>query len=416
MEETAEITPELEPSTEEEIQPQEANGETTEAEPEQEESPEHTETEAATGKTSGLDPKGVRQVIRSASESAPEQASALKELGNAYFREQAYRSHFATPEEAGSVKNLVDSVGGIDGIAALQERDSLYTMQDDFLRDGNPEVLDDIFEDFPEGAAALAPHYLERLQKSNPDAFNAAVSPYAVGMLENAGISQFLESILREPDAERSKAMVQQLAQWYAEQRNGVRNLPKAAAPRTDSRLQAERDSIAQEREQIFSDGVATRVNTAIAPQISSIVTETAKKYGLSQVQSEKFTAALQARLVAEMNADENYKKQVNLHRRSAGAKPQSVADYISGEIKRRLPAIAFKEAQETWGTPKNASGQKTGLVKAGSPKTSRSGGPLFVSQRPAQSSLDMSKPDAELMLIAGKAYLKDGRFVTWRK
>ena len=42
-------------------------------------------------------PANIRNSIKAASEALPEQAQAFKDLGNAYFREQAYKQHFATP-------------------------------------------------------------------------------------------------------------------------------------------------------------------------------------------------------------------------------------------------------------------------------------------------------------------------------
>lgn len=401
---------------EEPVENQEEQVENPEIEGEQPESAEvepseSTEPEQPTG------PKNIRQAIRAASEAAPDQAQTLKELGNSYFREQAYKQHFETPEAAGNAKQLIESVGGLDGIAQLQERDTMYTTQDEFLRDGNPEILDDFFSDFPEGAAALAPHYLERLAKSNPEAFTSTVAPYAIGILENAGFGGYLQAIANEPDAERQKTMVNQLGQWYAQQQQGVKQMQTTAQPRQNPRLDQERQSLAEEREQMFNDSVTTRVNSSVMPEIQKTVDQTARQYGLNDAQKAKFTAALQNRLVSEMNGDETYKKQVELRKRANGRTADSVASYISGEFNRRLKDAAFKEAQETWGAPKRAAqSQKTGIPKAGGPKTATNGGPLFVSQRPPDSAIDTSRPNADLLLIQGRAYLKDGRFVTWRK
>ena len=56
-----------------------------------------------------------------------------------------------------------------------------------------------------------------------------------------------------------------------------------------------------------------------------------------------------------------------------------------------------------------------TGQPRAGQPQTAPGGGPLRVSARPTDSQLDLNRPGADLLLIQGRGYLKDGRLVSWR-
>jgi hypothetical protein len=362
-------------------------------------------------------PQNIRNSIKAAAEALPDHAQAFKELGNAYFREQAYKQVFPTVQEATSAKQLIESVGGLDGLAQLQERDQLYTTQDEMLREGNPEVLDDFFEDFPEGAAALAPHYLDRLAKNNPEAFSAAVVPYVVGMLENAGIGNYLASILQEQDPARAKGMVEQLARWYQQQVQGAAQL-KTAAPKfpAQDRLKQEQTKIEQERENLFMEGVRTKVNASVQPELDRTIEQYTKQYKLNDTQKKYFQDIVQRRVVEELNNDATYKKQVDLRKASKSRTHDTVASYISGEFNRRLKDAAFTVAKELYGAPKAAVSQNTGVVKAGTPKSTPSGGPIYVSQRPPDAQLDLSRPGAELLLIKGQAYTKDGRFITWRK
>jgi hypothetical protein len=362
-------------------------------------------------------PQNIRNSIKAAAEALPDHAQAFKELGNAYFREQAYKQVFPTVQEATSAKQLIESVGGLDGLAQLQERDQLYTTQDEMLKNGDPAVLDDFFEDFPEGASALAPHYLDRLAKNNPEAFSAAVVPYVVGMLENAGIGNYLASILQEQDPARAKGMVEQLARWYQQQVQGAAQL-KTAAPKfpAQDRLKQEQTKIEQERENLFMEGVRTKVNASVQPELDRTIEQYTKQYKLNDTQKKYFQDIVQRRVVEELNNDATYKKQVDLRKASKSRTHDTVASYISGEFNRRLKDAAFTVAKELYGAPKAAVSQNTGVVKAGTPKSTPSGGPIYVSQRPPDAQLDLSRPGAELLLIKGQAYTKDGRFITWRK
>jgi hypothetical protein len=363
-------------------------------------------------------PQNIRNSIKAAAEALPDQAQAFKELGNAYFREQAYKQVFPTVQEATTAKQLIESVGGLDGIAQLQERDQMYTVQDDMLRDGNPEILDDFFKDFPEGAAALAPHYLEKLAAANPEAFSNAVVPYVIGMLENAGIGSHLAAILQEQDPVRAKGMVEQLARWYQQQVSGAQQM-KTAAPKNpaQNKLKEEQTKIEQERENLFMEGVRTKINSSVAPELQKTIDQYVKQYRLNDTQKTHFQNIVQQRIINELNNDATYKKQVDLRKASRSRTHDSVASYISGEFNRRLKDSAFTVAKELYGAPKSGGQQQTtGVAKAGQPKTTPTGGPLLVSQRPPDSQLDLSRPGADLLLIKGQAYTKDGRFITWRK
>lgn len=363
-------------------------------------------------------PANIRNSIKAASEALPEQAQAFKELGNAFFREQAYKQQFPTPQEAASAKQLIEGVGGVDGIANLQQRDQMYQAQDEFLREGNPEILDDFAKDFPEGFATLAPAYLERLGRINPEALSAAVVPYAMGMLENAGIGQFLESLAKETDPARLKQLAQQGAQWYAQQRNDVQQSRQAPQknPAAD-RLAQQQTELEQQREQLFQEGVQGKVNAVVTPEIQKTVDQYAKQYKLNDTQKTHFQNTLQQRVINEMNADETYKKQLDLRKANKSRTHDSVGSYIASEFNRRLKDAAFSTAKDIYGAPRNGTtATGTGVVKAGTPKTAPNGGPLFVSQRPPDSQLDLSRPNADVLLIQGRSYTKDGRFVTWRK
>lgn len=371
-----------------------------------------TSTQQISGKT-------VREAVRAAAEALPEHAKLFKQLAETHFRvETAYKQAFATPAEAQNARQLLETLGGVDGLGQLQSRIQGYDDQEAGLEAGDPAVLDSFFEDYPEGAATLAPHYLERLAGTNPAALQAAVAPYAIALLENAGVSRHLESILAETDPARAKAATQQLAQWLAGQKQAIGQMDRGAAkvPGAD-RLAKDREALQNEREELFKSGVSERVTAAAKPALAAEVDRYAKQYGLNDVQKQHFQETLQAKVVAEMNADANYKKQVDLRYSNKSRTHDSVASYIAGEFSRRVKEKAFEVVKGIYGAPKNgATTQTTGQVKANQPVRSATGGPLFVSQRPPDSELDLARPGADMDLIRGRAYTKGGRYITWRR
>ena len=366
-------------------------------------------------------PANVRGAIKTLSETAPEHAGTLKELGNSYFREQAYKQAFPTPQEATNAKQLIEGIGGVEGAAALTQRIQGYDAQDAALKEGSPEVLDAFFKDFPEGAAALAPHYLDRLSQANPQAFKDAIAPHAIAMLEQAGIGNHLLAIQNETDPARQKGLINQLAEWFKGQSANVaqikQNSTQAKNPAAE-KLAKDREALDTEKETIFKSAVQGKVNTAVEAPIKSTVEQYTKTNKWNEKQAANFRTTLENTVIAEMQKDDTFNKQVNLRYANKTRTHDTVASYISGEFNRRMKDQAFKVSQEVNVLYGKQAGVKpgTGQVKPTTAQTAPGGGPMLVSQRPPDSELDFNRPDAEMNLIKGRAWTKGGKFVTWRK
>jgi hypothetical protein len=399
----AEVTPEA--GSESEVTPgQEGSAGGTQGQPQQ-----------ITGKL-------VRDAIRSMSEAHPEHAKILKALGDTHFTvATAYKAAFPTPREAQAAKSLIDGLGGVDGATSLQQRISGYDQQEAGLESGDPAVLDSFFKDYPDGAAALAPHYLERLASTNPQAFSATIAPYAISMLQQAGVDQHLAGLMNETDPARIKAGIAQLADWLGKQTQGVAQLRQQAttkAPGSDKVAQ-ERQKLSEERENLFRSSVGERVNTLAVPALNTEVDKYAKQYKLSDDQKKHFSETLQQKIIAEMNADPNYKKQVDLRYASKSRSRETVSDFIAGEFNRRVREKAFDVVKGIYGAPKGGAQQQNqgnGVLKAGTPKTAPGGGPIKVASKPADSDLDLNRADAFDLMFKQEAWTKTGRHITWRR
>jgi hypothetical protein len=96
---------------------------------------------------------------------------------------------------------------------------------------------------------------------------------------------------------------------------------------------------------------------------------------------------------------------------------PESIADYQAAEYNKLFKELAASVASSIFGSPKGGASTavkkeatKTGEVPA-SP-----GKPIMLTKAPQDSQLDWNKPNAEVLYIENKGYLKSsGKFVTWR-
>lgn len=372
-----------------------------------------TETPAVDGRRG---PLNYRTAAKAALEAvAPEHQAAIKELTSKAFTADDYIKVFPKPADAQAAKTFIDTVGGIDGFGAIQQRLQGYDTQEAGLESGDPAVLDSFFTDYPEGAAALAPHYLDKLAKANPEAFNDTIAPHALGMLEKAGILNHVATMAAETDPARQKQMIGQLAEWMKQQKQAVGQMQtKPAVNPENSRLKEQQTKLQTQQDEFFQKQVDTEVNSKASGEVSKVVEQYAKSYKLNDVQKNRFATAVASCVVNEMLADDTFKKQDAIRKSAKTRDVANVASFRASEFLRRLPDVAFKEAQEWWGANKGVT-QQTGVVKPGQAKTAPGGGPLLVSRAPEISELDMAKDPRQLLYIQNRGYRKDGTFVTWK-
>lgn len=361
-----------------------------------------------------------RNAARAAIEALPEHAKAIREMAGHSFRLNEYRDTFPTVNDAKSAKQLIEGIGGVEGATALQSRIQAVDQQDEAIKAGSPEVIDAMFKDFPEGAAALGPHYLATLQKTNPEAYSSTVAPHAIAMLEQAGLSEHLTAMANEADPAKAKQMAAQAAAWLNGQKSTIQQTRQQPAkdPRQDKIAQGMQE-LETQRESMFMEGVTGKVNSSVTPEITKTVEQYAKQYKWNPEQKAEFQSRLQNDIVEQMKADKTYEQQVALRKANKGRTHDTVAGYIAGEFNRRLgdkEGALATAAKFNKLIGKTGAAPTTGVVKAGTPNTAPGGGPLLVSQRPSDSQLDLSRPGADMLLIQGRGYTKDGRFVTWRK
>ncbi len=344
----------------------------------------------------------------------PGQEKAVKSLADSYFRADAYAKVFPRVEEAAAAKQLIDAVGGIEGVTQIQTRLQQQDVMDGQLKTGDPAALDSAFKNFPEGMATLAPHYLDRLQQTNPQAFENTIAPHAISLFDKAGVLGHVAAMAAETDPARKSAMANELASWMKQQGDNVKNL-RNAAPKSpvDDQLKQRMTAQEQRENEFFSKQVDLSVNNASAPQLTKIADQYAKTYKLNDIQKTRFASSLAQRVVHEMLADKTFKDQDSIRRNSKDV--EKVASFRAAEFTRRLEDAAFKEAQELYGaTSRPTNG--TGEVKPAGPKSAPDGGPLLVSRAMTPADLDMRRDPNGYLFIANKGYRKDGTFVTWKE
>ena len=362
--------------------------------------------------------RSIREAVRALAETNPEQAKILKQLAEDHFRtENTYKKMFPTIEAVTEAKEIIDAVGGLDGVRGLQERVEAYSQQDSKLNSGDPAILDEIFSQFPDGAASLAPHYLEKLAAASPTAFTEAVAPYVLGLMSNAGVINHVSAMMQESDTKRLQAMVNSLGQWLDGEMKKVgqlANKPKSnVSSQQQSALERERAELQAEKNQIFISKIESAAVSKITPVINSIIQQQTKNFKLSPTQVSHYKEVLDRKVLESLNANTTYQKQLQVRITNKTA-PEALADYMAAEYNRVAKSLALETASSIFSSGKTA---KPTLVKkpVGNESEAAPSRAVLVSRQPSDTEIDWSKPNSEYLFIQNKAYLKSGRLVTWR-
>lgn len=374
--------------------------------------------------------KSVTEAIKLVSSDHPEQTKILKKLQDAYFRNQEFEKAFPTASEASSVKQLLDDIGGVDGIQSIQDAVRNFTEQDNLLEAGNPQVLDSLFNDYPDGIAKLAPAFLDKLSKTNQGAYTNAIYPHAVGMIAYSDVPKILGSLINqdasgritaiESDVPRLQEAVTKLLGWYSQAYNSAvkMNNNNFREQPQNTELSNREKAISEKENKINTDNFERIVGQETRATITSELTKYIKQYNLNPTQQQYFRDHLATKINQEQADDKVFQKQWQIRLNKPGQTIEKLAQFNANDINKRLKDRTFSIIKDIYGNPKNTNqnGKVTNIAKPNVAKTTVSGGAIRINNKPDSKDVNWDAPNAKLLWIASKAYLKNGRFVTWSK
>ena len=151
-----------------------------------------TDVEGASNPYTTQFSREMRAAVRELAQQHPDKAKYLKHLGEQHARQFALTQ--IDPKGIDGVREkyaLLDGlvrgdVKGVDALTAIQEELAGVEEVDNLLASGDPRAFDALGEDFNAGLAKLAPAYLERIQKTDPAAFEAAITPHVISALASS--------------------------------------------------------------------------------------------------------------------------------------------------------------------------------------------------------------------------------------
>lgn len=399
-------------------------------------------------------PQEVRKALKAFRDAAPENAAATKLLHNSYERWNAVKEMFPKGvTEIKAAKELIDLVGGAEGYEAqLAVVDSIKA-SDAKLYAGDASLLDDILEDLKsegktESFGKIIGPGFDRLKTVDEKAYYEVLKPHFLDAFKEAKADQViagLSEVLSLPDdakpediaaaAKKALSMVGGLNKWI----KGLETeSQKAKAAKIDPdrlKLDEDRKSLAKEREDFstnqtkeFQKGVAVESekgdNQVLGKHLGPFLKMPFFK-GYTKENLMPLGNNIKANLHEALKTDKVYQARM---KSLWGAKTPDRAEIVK-QHRSKVDEISDKIVRDTVqrmypGYAKG--GPAAGRVAAATEKKAAqntkdaainaTGKPIYVATRPTWEEMDHTKDPKDLLVTTGKAYLKNGKFVTWRK
>jgi|GEM_PF-6633599 hypothetical protein len=390
------------------------------AEPTTEETePEQAEAEKPEGgKPASL--KAVRDAVKSFSEANPQMAPHLKTMLNDALRYKAMTEAFPDVDTARSVKAALEAAGGIEGLTKLSSLQDFVEDINSKWDSGDPSALDTVFEDGGKGAVKILPHYMNRVEKADPEAFGTAIKPHLVRNLESANFVGTVNGILRtiasgtDPKVvlAQVKDAVESMGEWFQGQKRDAEktNLDSLEPERQKF---TERETALAEREYKQFEG---EVNAEVAPHMNNEFSRHMKPYAAAlNALPEKMRQAVAREWMGELGKafGKQYNDQIATAMKSRSRNKSAIANIAKTRISAVSEAVTKKIVADYKLSP-GKTAPKT--PKAGDVTPPANTAAIKVNERPADNQIDWDKDPDRMLFITGKAYLKgSGKLVKWR-
>lgn len=402
------------------------------AEPEGGETPEGQEP-AEKQVDARTNPAQIRSALKEFRDLKPENAPIARQLNDIVGRYGAYKTEFPTVAAARDARALLDAVGGGEGLSTLQATVKSVNDTDAALYAGDPKVLDSLYEDMKtagkqDAFAKLAGPYLDKLRGLNEKAYFETLKPHFFQGLVDVGFPNVMQALSKAlsgetPDMATAKGLLEEMTGWFDNLRNTVETNDKTKLDPERQAFEQERTEFQSTKQKEFNNNVATACDTSNNRELGTELGKYLKKpffKNLGLEGKQDLGVGIKSQLFAELKADKSYQSQMDAFFSVPSPDKAKIEQYHNAKVKtmaarivksvvsRRYPNYDAKAPMLKAVTGKPA-------IPGVKPITPVAVKPTFVTTRPPQDQLDMSKDPDKYLMISGRGYLKgSGKFVAW--
>lgn len=362
-------------------------------------------------------PRDIQRALKALREN-PDTSKVAGALNDSFFRNQRLDKEFpaivdpATGmkvsgiDQAVAMKRTLDLIGGEGGIQKLQSDADAMRLVDEDIERGDPGFIDDIVKEFPDGFKKLVPHVINKLYELDKDAFSRALAPTIGATLRSYGVMDrltALDSAIGANDVAAAKRIIGELRALPADVDEIIKNSKASQLDPEREKYQKKETELNQREEKMFNEGVGKEVNNYRNSLVSKSLAPLLKKQPLAEGARKRLVSQIYSDLDASFRGNEKYK--TNLKGVLRGKDHGKAVSYINSEMDLIVPRIVQSVWKDLYGTVPKPNGNGNGKPAA------ESG---FLPQAPRNEDIDWSR--SKVLYLTGRAYLKTGKLVQWKK
>lgn len=392
-------------------------------------------------------PQEVRAALKAFRDANPANAAATKLLHGSYERWEAAKAIYpGGVSEMKAAKEFMDLVGGHEGYETLKSTVDSISESDQLLYAGDPKLLDNIVEDLKsegklDALGKLAPSFLDKVRATDEKAYFSTIMPHIAEQLKEANLPGALSGLfkaLADPDPAKAvsaaKAVAEDMQNWY-------KDIETKAKPKEDP-LTPERQKLNEERAafQKQQEEFKTNQTTEFKNSVASVCEKANNKLlgtelkdylrmpffkGFGRENLMPLGNTIKANLFAELKADKAYQAQMKAMWAAKTPDRAKIEEYHNARV-QSISARIVRDTVQTLYPGYAKGGAAAGRVAAAAEKKTAQGKveqkavadgkPIFVGKKPAREEIDKTRDPKDYLEIAGRAYLKNGKFVSWRR
>jgi hypothetical protein len=342
----------------------------------------------------------LRGIRDSQAKENPNVLKYVKTAYDSYGRMEALRQ--LDPKGIDGVRetySLIQAAGGPQAITEMQQKISESEAQNALIASGDPKAFDALGEDFNEGLAKLAPHYLDRLMKISPEAYSNALLPHLMTSLTRSELVPVLDAMIEDIqnsgyDEKTKLARLSQhltkASQWFNQQQQRAGQLKQAPAADPNA------DKFQQERSEFEKQKTEHFWSTQVSPDVARFENDTLERLFKPYQDRLKLNDQAKAALFSDFKRglseagqkDENYKRQMGLYRASKTPDAQAIKSFVQTNISKYAKQVVDAATSSRYGNYLNARpGPRPGQARAAA--SSGASAPTIVMTKPSTTEID---------------------------
>jgi hypothetical protein len=341
-----------------------------------------------------------RQYLNSLKTTDPNSAKFVKQARDDYGRAFALKQ--LDPRGIDGIREnyaMLQAIGGTEGLTGLQERIAGVEAVDQLIASGDPKAFDELGPDFAEGLAKLAPAYLDRIASSHPEAYQQAILPHVVGMLQQSPALQHFNNlidVLNTQDDPRldEKTKFQYAVKALGRMSEAFNQMGQKAEGVKAAPVDKQRSEFEEKVAKFEQEKQDQHWNTNIKPQAAQY--ENAKfeelfkpyqqRLKLDAGAKEDLKQAYKAALNKAGSQDQDYLRQMKIYRAQKNPDPAAVTNFVKNAITKHSKTALESLVKARYGS-----------FLAGKPKTATPAGKPGIKTGPAGPNIEVRtvKPPA---------------------